>query len=284
MPFSSRMVLSRVFYALDLVSGWLRGNRCPSCGGRDRAAVVAKHGGLGTVSRCGGCGLLYRPTGLQSGAVARWYYSRAYAEGGIVRDLDAADSLAQVRARVAQRRKDRSPVLAPLVASLPLGSSTDVCVFGCSWGYEIIALESLGVHRYGIELGADRREAGRARLGLTIHGSVEEAAQAGCRPGVVMSSHVLEHVPALEATLDAIHRHLAPEVQVHFTPRVDPEGNPAVRSVIGREHALGVTEAFWRRWADRHGLELTLTAHRPNPDEAPVETLAILRRPRGGTG
>lgn len=282
MPFSSRMVLSRMFYALDLVSGWLRGNRCPSCAARQRTAVVSKHGGLGTVSRCAGCGLLYRPTGLQSSAVARWYYSWIYAEGGIVRDLEAADSLERVRARVAERRKDRSPVLAPLVKGLSDPTRPEICVFGCSWGYEIIALEGLGVTGYGIELGADRRQAGRDRLGLTIHGSVEEATAAGCRPSILMSSHVLEHVPSLEATLDAIHHQLAPEVQVHFTPRVDPEDDPSVRSVIGREHTLGVTEAFWRHWAGRHGLELTLKAHSPSPGEAAVETLAILRRPSGG--
>lgn len=266
-----------VFHLADLVAGRLQGNPCPSCGARGAAEVVKKHLGLGSISRCPRCELLFRPTGLQSGRVARWYYSNVYADPGIAtepRQEDRASALARARAA----DKDRSALLAPLLTALPEGERR-VGFLGASWGYELLCCEHLGVPLWGYEPGAPRREHGRTTFGLDLFARIEDAAAAGRRGGIVFSSHALEHVPRLEALLDLVDERIAPALHVHVTPRVDPQTPDIIGSVIGREHPLGVTEAFWRRRAAARGLVARVLAHRAGTSGPYDETLALLGRP-----
>jgi hypothetical protein len=270
---------ARLFHLADLLAGHLRGNPCPNCRGKEVTRIVTKHLGLGSIYRCQSCALYFRPTGLQTGRVARWYYSTLYRDQGIATapltgDREAALVMAQ------QAGKDRSSLIETVLPLLP-EEERRIGVLGASWGYELLCLERLGLPLYGVEPGDARREHGRARFGLDLHPTPEAAAAAGHHGGVVFSSHVLEHIPALDDALDAIEHALAPALQVHLTPRVEPPIDDFSAS-IGREHPLGVTEAFWRRRADRTAMHLVaLGAHRPSPDERYCETLAILqRRPR----
>lgn len=266
---------AHAFHVADLVAGHLRGNPCPCCGERGARRLFAKHLGLGSVYRCGRCALLFRPTGLQTGAVARWYYSVVYGDQGIATEPTTTDrEVARARARAAG--KDRARLVASLLERVPIGER-EVGVLGASWGYELLCLDPLGVPTWGIELGDARREHGRKAFGLELHASIGAARAAGRRGGVLMSSHVLEHVPRLDALLDEVDRELAPAVQVHVTPRVDPP-TAAVASVIGREHPLGITEAFWTRRAARTGARLELAARASTPGGPSDETIAVLVR------
>lgn len=271
-----RPTLARLFHLADLVAGHARGNPCPNCRRRGGPVVIRKHGGLGSIYRCDACGLLYRPTGLQSGRVARWYYSVLYGD-------DAALTTAPVENRdeaLSKARlggKDRNALVAPLLAALPEGARS-IGVFGASWGYELLAFADLGVPVWGIEPGDSRREQGRRAFGLELYPSIAEAARAGRGGGVLFSSHVLEHIPAVATALDEVLSVLRPAVQLHITPRVDPL-TPAIGPIIGREHPLGVTAAFWRLWSERHGLAVRLEAHRPPSEPTPCELVAVLAAP-----
>lgn len=90
---------------------------------------------------------------------------------------------------------------------------------------------------------------------------------------------MLEHIPRLSAALGAIDRYLAPSVQVHITPWVDPPSDDVV-SVVGREHPLGVTFGFWRRHAAEAGQIARIEAHRAGAHGPFDETLALLADPR----
>lgn len=273
MSLFSRATRARLFHVADLVAGHARGNACPNCRRRGARSVIRKHGGLGSIYRCGACGLLYRPTGLQSGRVARWYYSVLYGDDAALTTApveDRAEALSKARAG----GKDRNALIAPLLAALP-EDARSIGVLGASWGYELLAFEELGVPVWGIEPGDSRREHGRRAFGLELYPSIAEAARAGRGGGVLFSSHVLEHIPAVGAALDEALAALRPLVQLHITPRVDPL-TPAVGPIIGREHPLGVTAAFWRLWSERHGLAVRLEAHRPPSEPAPCELVAVL--------
>ncbi|MBL8783451.1 MAG: hypothetical protein JNJ59_01010 [Deltaproteobacteria bacterium] len=267
---------AHVFHLADLLAGHVRGLRCPSCGARGASEVLKKHLGVASIYRCGACELLFRPTGLQTGRVAAWYYSRLYGNQGIATEpQDDTRETALVRAREAG--KDRSTLVATLLPLLPEGART-IGVVGASWGYELLCMEHLGLPLYGIEPGEPRREHGKRRFGLALFADAREARAAGHGGGLVMSSHVLEHIAELEATLDAVQRELTPFMQVHVTPRVDPFTSE-LAPTIGREHPLGVTEAFWRRWAARHGRAVSFRTHRPEPHMPAGELVTIVYDP-----
>ncbi|MCB9734365.1 MAG: hypothetical protein H6745_17375 [Deltaproteobacteria bacterium] len=237
--------------------------------------VIKKHGGLGSIYRCAGCGLLFRPTGLQTGPIARWYYSVIYGDGEITRSLAEDRDVAVAHARAGG--KDRGALVEPLLDALP-SAAQSIGVLGASWGYELLAFEDLGVPVWGIEPGDRRRAHGQRAFGLELYPTIEAARRAGRGGGVLFSSHVLEHIPTLGATLTEALTTLKPAAQLHITPRVDPL-TPAVGPVIGREHPLGVTAEFWRRWAASHGLAVRLAAHQPPSEPIPCEMVALVAPP-----
>ncbi|MBI1383078.1 MAG: hypothetical protein GC161_18575 [Planctomycetaceae bacterium] len=267
---------AQLFHAVDLVAGHLLGNRCPNCASHHGELLARKHGGLGSIYRCAGCALYYRPTGLQGERVTRWYYSFCYGDDPHFTTAPVEDptrALAQARAA----GKDRSALVEAALAALPAGQRS-ICVLGASWGYELLTFARLGVPLYGIEPGEHRREHGRKHFGLELYPSVDAAAAAGRSGGLLFSSHVLEHVPNLSDTLDELAAALAPALSLHLTPRVDPFDTSRA-SAIGREHPIGVTLAFWRRRAAALGAPLFLAHHRPEPGAPASETLALVARP-----
>lgn len=257
-----RHLQSRAVYALDVLAGRARGTCCPSCGSRAHEPVVKKVAGFATIYSCSDCKLLFRPTGLFSPSVARWYYSSIYSQSGVTTDMELSRQREALQRALAEEGKDRSAAVQALQHELPKERQR-IAVFGCSWGYEIQLLRGAGLDAYGIELSDSRRGFAVRELGLEVYDSLASAGTHVRDTGIVLSSHVLEHIPRLDATLREIDRYLSPHLQLHIVPAVDPEiPRQTVRHAVGREHPLGVTRAFWQRWAGTHGFrpELTLRA------------------------
>jgi hypothetical protein len=253
---------ARALYALDVLAGRARGTCCPSCGSQSHEPVVKKVAGLATIYRCLGCELLFRPTGLFSPSVARFYYSWVYSQSGVTTDVELSHQREALQRALVTEGKDRSAAVQALQYELPKERQR-IAVFGCSWGYEIELLRRAGIDAYGIELSTSRREFAVRELGLEVYDSLASAGSNVRDTGIVLSSHVLEHIPRLDATLREIVRYLSPHLQLHIVPAVDPEiPRQTVRHAVGREHPLGVTRAFWQRWSGTHGFrpELTLRA------------------------
>jgi hypothetical protein len=269
----------QVFYAVDLAVGRLSGNPCPSCGhgGAGNKRVLRRHGALGGTYECAACGLYYRPVGIRNGRLLGFYYSYLYRQPGITTEVEMASlPVSKLKARAAKDGKDRSALVAPLLAELKLQRPV-VCVFGCSWGYEMLPLQELDCRLVGVELGAGRRELGRQQLGLEIYASLDAVKAALNRVDVVMSSHVLEHIPKLRAVLDQI-RDLNPGVQLHITPCVEAHGSdPTTQRTIGRDHPIGLTHQFWRKFGAETGIEIAISIQGAISGVYTGETVAVLR-------
>lgn len=267
---ASAIVASRIFYAADCLAGMAVGAPCPSCGRRRNPVVISKLHGLGSIRKCLACGLLYRPAAFIGSVATRWYYSRAYAAAGVATEPELWWARHELSGRIAAERKDRSEAVRYFLADLPERRQT-VCVLGCSWGYEVELLLRIGVDAYGVEPSHPRRLFGREKLKLDVYGTLEEAAaRRGATTGLVLSSHVLEHIASLEPTLDTIESRLIPLVQLHFTPNVEPTTpHGSVKHIVGREHPLGVTSEFWTYYARKRRKRVRL-------EYANGETLAIL--------
>ncbi|HEY8154712.1 MAG TPA: methyltransferase domain-containing protein [Myxococcota bacterium] len=248
------LLLNRALYFADLGIGRMLGARCPNCSRRpERPPLLNRHHGLSPVYACEGCGLYYRPAAFRGGRVLELYYSLLYNERGITTEMPAEVDRSAILASVLGTEKDRAPEVRRLLGS----QRANICVWGCSWGYELLPLVDLGHRVVGIEIGSTRRAFGRDRLGLEIVATAGEAAASLGSVDLLLSSHVLEHVPRLDHLLDQVDTVLAPRRQLHFTPSVEDVGrNPLSDSLIGREHPLGVTRRFWEGRARRSGLDL----------------------------
>lgn len=259
---------ARIFYAFDAALGVATGGNCPNCGkkGNSNEVVRRKAAGLTSVRKCGACGVLYRPVGFRGGRALQAYYSFLFTRAGVATARDLARTPDELVKRMAGEGKDRSGLVAKV--SPPPAS---ICVFGCSWGYEMLPLTEAGYAAFGVELSSTRREFGQKQLGLPIYASFAEAKRVHPSVDVLLSSHVLEHIPALSATIREAHQALAPRFHVHLTPSVERfSEDPTLSSVIGREHPLGVTRVFWEKMA--RDLEMTLEF-----SEQQGEALAVLR-------
>jgi hypothetical protein len=247
---SRKLWLSRAFFAADLLAGIVRGSRCPSCGSRRADPLRSPGRSLQITRSCRDCGVFFRPTGLQRGRIPELYYSLVY-EAGLATSDEAVSHL-DLRSRLSsQEGKRRSELVHALFGPPQAG---EIVVFGCSWGYEVSELIGAGYAAFGIELSEKRRGWGRSRLGLPIYESAGAAAADGRSPSLVLSSHVLEHIPEVEAVLDELQRWLRPTWHLHITPFVDDYRTNAARAhTIGREHPLGISTAFWRHWCSKHG-------------------------------
>lgn len=270
---SRKLWLSRLFYAADLAAGLARGARCPSCDSRDSVWLGSPGSWSPFVFECRACGLFFRPTGLLGGQVAEFYYSHLY-DAGLATSEQATRDTGLCAELVAGEGKNRNELVATLFGPPQTGQ---IGVFGCSWGYEVLALRKAGYDAFGIELSDQRREWGTARLGLPLYESCAAATAAGWSPRLVLSSHVLEHIPRVERVLDELHQMLRPTLHIHITPFVDDyRENAARRPIIGREHPLGITTGFWRRWAQRFGAQLRVERGGQLPDTLDSELAAAL--------
>ena len=165
-----------------------------------------------------------------------------------------------------------------------LGATSRVLEIGCGVGTqtELIAGVVTGGHVMANDISPKSVESARQR---TAHlrnvdflvGDIVELRVDGSFDFIVLPD-VLEHIPTLGATLTEALTTLKPAAQLHITPRVDPL-TPAVGPVIGREHPLGVTAEFWRRWAASHGLAVRLAAHQPPSEPIPCEMVALVAPP-----
>lgn len=261
-------VTTRGFYLADLLAANLTSIRCPNCNAAEGQVVHVKHSGLGTIRRCRRCRLLYRPSAFAGGKLERLYYERIYRP-----ERFEAVGLSRVtaRERAAAGGKDRSHLAWPM---LKLVRAPSLGVLGASWGYELACLEREALSVWGIEPGGSTRAGARA-LGYDVFESIGRVPADMSRGGLLLSSHVIEHMTKLDAALDEIDDRLQPDLQIHITPRCDP-ADERVWPIIGRQHPIGVTVAYWRERASRTNRPVWLYFNMPANTRSACELVCVV--------
>lgn len=229
-----------------------RGFECPSCrypGGTviDRKYLVT------SLRRCGGCHLLYRtPTTTEAENAA--IYQTAYTEGFTTELPDLATLTRYRTAGFAGTEKDYRYHL-DVLAAVGGRPGQRVYDFGCSWGYGSYQIRMAGYRTDSYEISKPRAAFAAAELGVTI--VPPEAAEEGGYD-VFFSSHVIEHVPVVEAMIGLAGRLLKPGgVMLTFTPN----GGDEFRRVNadGWHHLWGFVHP---QLVDRTYLEHRFRGHR----------------------
>lgn len=211
-----------------------RGLTCPSCG-TGRGFTVDQKYFVTTLVRCQTCQLMYRAPTTSAAESQRFYQSR-YSQGSTT-DLPSDAELERLIA-TGFKSHDEFKSYIQVLESLGVEPGQRVFDFGCSWGYGSWQLKHHGFVIEAFEISALRAKFARDKLGLDVCDSMDEVAGSY---DVFFTSHVLEHVPSVEAAIAAAFRLLRPGgLFVAFTPN----GSAAYRSR---------SPASWHRmWGNVH--------------------------------
>jgi 2-polyprenyl-3-methyl-5-hydroxy-6-metoxy-1,4-benzoquinol methylase len=118
--------------------------------------------------------------------------------------------------------KDFSRYVA-LIQALGFGSGARILDFGCSWGYGCWQLRNAGFNVVGFEVAVDRAAYAHEKLSVPVATRLAEIDDSF---DVVFSAHVIEHVPAVQQTLEFCINKLRPG---GIIVTITPNGSDAFR-------------------------------------------------------
>jgi SAM-dependent methyltransferase len=218
---------------------------CPFCAESRHLELLGTKKLLLRIFRCNRCLLIFRypqdgPDGNQD------YYQGTY-HSGPVTELPSGTELADSLKFGFKGQLDHSRKHKLLKALKPSGKILD---YGCSWGYGVHQLESLGYEAIGFEISKPRAAYGRIALGVHI---IDELGEVRRLPAgsfdAIFTNHVIEHLPDLRESFDMFNRLLRDDgLLLNILPNFGSRlamGGAAFWNIIGRDHPLAPTRAFF---------------------------------------
>ncbi len=259
--------MARLSFALRMLrQRWDRQRQlCPYCG--SRAYEYSQRKWLLIEARkCAHCKLIYRwPT--EVGSSTQQFYETDY-EGQQATDLPDLDKLVEMRAADFKNTPfDKTGRCEFLMKTIPAQSR--VLDFGCSWGYSLHQLRTLGYTVSGYEIDRMRARFGREQLDLDLHSEWQEIEENSV--DVIFSDHSFEHVPDPGEVIKFWNRVAHQNAQlVIFVP--NGNGQEARKlgiqwgPLLGEVHTLAFTMEWFRLNLPRHGWQPRFFT----PDGAPL--------------
>lgn len=171
------------------------GNACPSCGS-GATKIVSRKYVVTALRRCQSCRLMFR-TPADTADELFSYYQDEYSSGSTTTLPGEKELAAMLKSGFANTPKDFSRYVR-IMRALGVREGARILDFGSSWGYGVWQFERAGYEAYGVELSSTRARFARGKLGVNVVSDIDRI------PGkldVCFSSHVLEHIPQLNATL-----------------------------------------------------------------------------------
>jgi SAM-dependent methyltransferase len=194
------------------------GFSCPSCGCAN-STVTARKYLVTALRRCERCQLLFR-TPTTSSVENASFYQEEYTQG-FTTDCPSDDDLSILLERgFAGGEKDYSKYIDVVLAAG--GEKGDrLFDFGCSWGYGSWQFAQKGFDVESYEISVPRRNFAKSKLGVKVHSSLAEVTG---QFDIFFSSHVLEHVPSVNESIEFGMNLLRPNgLFVAFTPNGSEE-------------------------------------------------------------
>jgi 2-polyprenyl-3-methyl-5-hydroxy-6-metoxy-1,4-benzoquinol methylase len=179
------------------------GMACPNCGTAETGTVATKYI-VTRLVRCGGCKLLFR-TPTISKEENEAFYQRTYTQG-FTTDLPHDEELRRYLHDGFPAEKNYSRYL-DIVTAATGDTQRRLFDFGCSWGYGSYQFMQGGFEVEAFEISRPRAAYARDKLGVKIHEGISTVTG---EFDVFFSSHVLEHVPAVQEAIDFAFNILAP--------------------------------------------------------------------------
>jgi 2-polyprenyl-3-methyl-5-hydroxy-6-metoxy-1,4-benzoquinol methylase len=172
--------------------------KCPCCGAAASRTMDRKL--VYRLERCERCAVRYRWP-YETPDEMRKYYQQEFSsnENNLTGDVPDAATLEQLRQTdFAGTELDfRGVIRLLLLCDQKPGAR--VLDYGASWGYGLLQLNKAGFQAAGLEISLPRLEFGK-RLGLDLFAQLRLPQEQG-QYDVVYSSHVLEHLPDIGASI-----------------------------------------------------------------------------------
>lgn len=245
-----------------------RAPACPYCKETGRLKRIARKKLVLDVLQCEQCLLMFRWP-METPEEFHSFYQQEYSEG-VITELPRPDELARLcAARFRGSELDLSGKILMLRALEPAGRVLD---YGCSWGYGVHQLREAGFDAVGYEVSGPRAAYGRAGLRVEI---LETPRELDSLPAgsfdVLLSNHVVEHLPALGRAFDEFGRLLRSGgllflVLPNFNGAAARSGN--FLRWIGEAHPIAPTREFFLRNLSAHGFENVRCASGPFTEAA----------------
>lgn len=190
---------------------------CPYCGGKTFKEIERKYL-VTALLKCDKCKLQHRHPKDKDSFLEDFYQEDYEVDVEMMTDMPDEATLATLIANNFSDLRDFAPLIR---AAMPNKEHIKMVDYGCSWGYNVFKLRNAGIDALGYELSRPRAAYGRKNLKLEI-ADVETAITAG--NDVIFSSHVIEHLPHIDAFIDLCKNRLMPDgVFMAFCPNGSKE-------------------------------------------------------------
>lgn len=249
---------------------------CPGCGGATATSVKRKYL-VTALYECENCHLRFRVPKDTEARAERLYRKEQYRQS-FTTTMPGTEELDRLLGTKFGGTEKNFADYIRVLRGIGLGEGTQILDFGCSWGYGSWQMSEAGFSVKSYEIGRDRAEYARERLGCSMVDNLRDLdGAAGC----FFSAHVIEHLPEPSIMFAEATRVLAPG---GYFVCFCPNGNPArektdehYHQIWGKVHPLLITPEFMKWACERNNL--SLQAIRAGEGLLGPELLTIARKP-----
>jgi predicted RNA-binding Zn-ribbon protein involved in translation (DUF1610 family) len=247
---------------------------CPSCGNAGTRLVRRKYL-VTSLYECPDCALRFRVPRETSGKVQDLYVEESYRQG-FTTALPSPEELAALLSRNFSGHGNHYGRFIAAIQALDLPRDARVVDFGSSWGYGSWQLRQAGFSAFSYEIGRDRAQFARDRLGCTM---VDDLRTLDGTIDCFFSAHVIEHLPDPNIIFAEAAKLLVPGGSlICFCPNGSPTREKLDANYDrywGQVHPLLITPEFMKWACKRHGFELVKIGRGGND----IELLTVARKP-----
>lgn len=172
------------------------GSACPSCG-YSRSKLVKTKYIVSALRRCNNCNLLFRAP-VTTEKENSLFYQEEYSQG-YTTDCPSDALLEQYLQTGFKGAEGSFPLYNEVIMSAGGKKGDSLFDFGCSWGYGSWQLQKFGFNVEAFEISEPRANFARDKLNINVHKSLSSVKN---KFDIFFSSHVLEHVPSVNATIE----------------------------------------------------------------------------------
>jgi len=233
---------------------WRASKQCPACGSQAPHLIRRKYL-VTSLYECPSCQLRFRVPKERAEASAAYYSNESYQQG-FTTTLPGQEELEKLlQTRFAGTEKDYAGYISVLRKFVPVGAR--LLDFGCSWGYGSWQMREAGFEVISYEIGRDRAQYARERLGCSI---VQSLRSLEGKLDCFFSAHVIEHLPDPTIVFrEAVRLLRQGGVFLCFCPNGNPERakiDDHYDKAWGKVHPMYITPNFMRWACKEYGLVL----------------------------
>jgi len=211
--------MKKIKYLLRSFINYFDSKSCSYCGSNEFVIVIKKYFFTSLVE-CKKCYLRYRIPKDKLSYLKEFYQTEYKVANQLMTTFPSTEELAMLKKTNFKGFRDYyMEIIQQLTKNKPL----KILDYGCSWGYFVYKMKSIGLDAVGFELSKIRSKYGEDNLDIKIY---TEDAEIRNENDIFFSSHVIEHIYDLKEHFNLIKEKLTAQgLLVAFCPNGSEEFN-----------------------------------------------------------